>query len=89
VRVIDPESMQALPVNRKGLVLVKGPNRMIGYIGQPEQTSRVMLDGWYITGDIGVIDEDGFLRIAGRAPTRNPAACIGSSTGLSGDNSCA
>jgi len=66
VRIVDPESMQPLPVDRDGLLLVKGPNRMIGYLGQPEQTSSVMLDGWYVTGDLGAVDDDGFLRISGR-----------------------
>jgi acyl-[acyl-carrier-protein]-phospholipid O-acyltransferase/long-chain-fatty-acid--[acyl-carrier-protein] ligase len=57
---------EALPANREGMLLVKGPNRMMGYLGQPEETSEVVRDGWYITGDIATVDEDGFVRITDR-----------------------
>jgi acyl-[acyl-carrier-protein]-phospholipid O-acyltransferase/long-chain-fatty-acid--[acyl-carrier-protein] ligase len=48
------------------MLLVKGPNVMKGYLGQPEETAKVMHDGWYITGDIAMIDSDGFIHITGR-----------------------
>ena len=66
VRVVDPVTMELLPPNSEGLLLVKGSNRMIGYLGQPEKTREVLLDGWYVTGDIATVDEDGFIRITGR-----------------------
>jgi acyl-[acyl-carrier-protein]-phospholipid O-acyltransferase/long-chain-fatty-acid--[acyl-carrier-protein] ligase len=47
-------------------LLVKGPNRMIGYLGEPELTKKVFRDGWYVTGDIASIDDDGFIRITDR-----------------------
>ena len=47
-------------------MLVKGPNVMLGYLGQPELTAQAMRDGWYITGDIAAVDEDGFIKITDR-----------------------
>ena len=55
-----------LPVGQEGLLLVKGTNCMLGYLGQPEVTEQAMRDGWYVTGDIAAIDEDGFIRITDR-----------------------
>ena len=48
------------------MLLVKGPNVMKGYLGDPARTAEVMRDGWYVTGDIAVIDADGFLRLVDR-----------------------
>ncbi len=66
VRVIDPESHQLLGPGQEGMILVRGPNVMAGYLDQPELTESVFLDGWYVTGDIGRFDEDGFLTITDR-----------------------
>jgi acyl-[acyl-carrier-protein]-phospholipid O-acyltransferase/long-chain-fatty-acid--[acyl-carrier-protein] ligase len=66
VEVVHPATMQPLPPNREGLLLVKGPNRMLGYLGQTERTAEVVRGGWYITGDIGALDDEGFLRITDR-----------------------
>jgi acyl-[acyl-carrier-protein]-phospholipid O-acyltransferase/long-chain-fatty-acid--[acyl-carrier-protein] ligase len=49
-----------------GMLLVRGPNIMQGYLGQPEKTADVLRHGWYCTGDIATMDEDGFLQITGR-----------------------
>jgi len=66
VKIIDPETLQTLAVNQPGLLLVRGPNVMQGYLNQPEKTAAVLRDGWYNTGDIAMLDEDGFLRVTDR-----------------------
>src|SRR5579859_4541357 len=66
VRIVDPETRQLLPLNTPGMLLVKGPNIMKGYLGRPDQTAQVLQDGWYTTGDIATLSEDGFLTITDR-----------------------
>ncbi|MDR3700692.1 MAG: acyl-[ACP]--phospholipid O-acyltransferase [Candidatus Sulfopaludibacter sp.] len=65
-KIVDPVTLAPLPPNQEGLLLVKGANRMTGYLGQPERTSEAFCDGWYITGDIALLDDEGFLRITDR-----------------------
>ncbi|HWX55834.1 MAG TPA: acyl-[ACP]--phospholipid O-acyltransferase [Verrucomicrobiae bacterium] len=66
VRIVDPETQQALPPGQPGMLLVKGPNVMKGYLGRPDKTAEVLQDGWYVTGDIANMEEDGFLTITDR-----------------------
>ncbi len=66
VKVVDPESGARLPAGQPGLLLVKGPSVMQGYLNDPTRTAEVLCDGWYNTGDIARIDEDGFLFLTDR-----------------------
>jgi acyl-[acyl-carrier-protein]-phospholipid O-acyltransferase/long-chain-fatty-acid--[acyl-carrier-protein] ligase len=66
VRFIDPDTSQPVPDGQPGLMLVCGPNVMQGYLGRPDKTAEVIREGWYNTGDIAQLDEDGFIRISGR-----------------------
>jgi len=65
-KVVDVETGEGPLIGREGLLLVKGPNRMAGYLGDPGRTADALKDGWYVTGDIALIDEDGFLFITDR-----------------------
>ena len=66
VKTVDPETGEDLPDGREGVVCVKGPQVMAGYLDRPEATAEVLRDGWYWTGDLGLVDPDGFIRITDR-----------------------
>ena len=65
-KIVDPESFADLPVESAGMLLVKGPNVMKGYLNEPDKTAEAIRDGWYVTGDIAKIDKHGFIEITGR-----------------------
>jgi acyl-[acyl-carrier-protein]-phospholipid O-acyltransferase/long-chain-fatty-acid--[acyl-carrier-protein] ligase len=60
------DSSVVLTHNETGMLEFTGPNVMPGYLNQPQMTAKVMHDGWYISGDVGHIDSDGFIYITGR-----------------------
>ena len=65
-KVLNLETGEPLPANEPGMLWIKGPNVMQGYLNQEELTREVLVDGWYKTGDVGFLDDDGFVHITGR-----------------------
>jgi len=65
VRVVD-QLGRPLPRGERGEVVIRGANVMRGYLNRPEDTARTIVDGWLHTGDVGIFDEDGYLRIVDR-----------------------
>ena len=66
IRTTHPETGAVLPRGSNGIVQVRGPQVMAGYLDRPADTAKVLKDGWYTTGDLGFLDSDGFLTITGR-----------------------
>jgi acyl-[acyl-carrier-protein]-phospholipid O-acyltransferase/long-chain-fatty-acid--[acyl-carrier-protein] ligase len=65
-QIVDAATGNGPLFGQEGLLLVKGPNRMLGYLDEPAKTADVMRDGWYVTGDIATIDDGGFITITDR-----------------------
>lgn len=69
IKILDPDSGDLIPrgSNKPGVIHLRGPQVMMGYYGQPEETARVLdREGWFNTEDVGYMDEDGFLHITDR-----------------------
>jgi acyl-CoA synthetase (AMP-forming)/AMP-acid ligase II len=65
IRILDPEGRE-LPYGEAGEIVYRGPSLMAGYYGRPDATAAAIRDGWFHSGDAGVMDEDGFLFIKDR-----------------------
>ncbi len=65
-RILDVDSGRILKPTDTGIVMLRGANVFDGYLNEPEKTRDVLRGGWFITGDLGRFDEDGFLFIEGR-----------------------
>jgi long-chain acyl-CoA synthetase len=65
VRIVD-DAGRPLPVGEAGEVCVRGPSVMLGYYRMPDETARVLRGGWLHSGDVGRLDDDGFLYIVER-----------------------
>jgi len=65
LRIMDEEGRE-LPSGQKGEIVVRGENVMAGYWRNPEATAEALRDGWLHTGDLGYVDEDGYLYVLGR-----------------------
>ncbi|KRE60176.1 AMP-binding protein [Nostocoides sp. Soil756] len=66
IKVVDPVTGETVPRGTPGEFCTKGYSVMLGYWEEPEKTAEVLVDGWMRTGDIGVMDDDGFVQITGR-----------------------
>lgn len=66
VRITDTNDDTPIPINQSGMIWLKGSNVFKEYLHLPDQTNEVIKDKWFRTGDIGRVDEDGFLFIEGR-----------------------
>ena len=67
VRVVDPETLETVPIDTIGEWWVRGFNTMTGYYGKPDETAAALTaDGWLRTGDLGMMDAQGYFRITGR-----------------------
>ncbi len=65
IKIVD-DDLQEVPTGEKGEIIIRGGNVMKGYWKNPEATAETIVDGWLRTGDMGYIDEDGYLYVLGR-----------------------
>ena len=66
VRIVHPETGEEVPLGDQGIVWFKGANVFSGYLDDPQKTAAAFRDGWFVTGDLGRLDDEGFLFIEGR-----------------------
>lgn len=62
----NADRVELLPVGEVGEIVVRSPTVMAGYLGRPDITAEVLMDGWFLTGDLGMLDDDGYLSVVGR-----------------------
>ncbi len=67
IKIIDPGNHKELKVMEEGEIAIKGPMVMKGYYKNPKATEEVLRDGWFYSGDLGYLDNDGYLFITGRS----------------------
>ncbi|MEI2827732.1 MAG: AMP-binding protein [Dermatophilaceae bacterium] len=66
IKIVDPSTGETVERGQSGEFMTKGYSVMLGYWNQPDKTAEALVDGWMLTGDLAVMDEDGFVQITGR-----------------------
>ena len=66
IRITDATTDDHLTLDQQGMIWLKGANIFQGYLGKPDKSAEVLVDGWFKTGDVGRVDDEGFLHIEGR-----------------------
>jgi long-chain acyl-CoA synthetase len=66
VKLVDPDSGKVVPLGEPGEIVARGPQVFKGYHNQPEETAHTLRDGWIHTGDVAIMDEDGYFYIVDR-----------------------
>ncbi len=66
VKIVDPDTGEQVPFGEPGEIIVSGPQVFSSYHNQPEETANVLKEGWFRTGDVGIMDDNGYLSIVDR-----------------------
>jgi fatty-acyl-CoA synthase len=66
-KTVDPTSGDDLPAGAEGELASRGPTHMLGFWNKPDETADAIRDGWVFSGDLGRIDDDGYLQLTGRS----------------------
>ena len=67
IKVVDAETgASEMPVGEVGEIIISGPQVMMGYYKKPDETAAILRDGWIFTGDLGFMDEDGYISVVDR-----------------------
>jgi long-chain acyl-CoA synthetase len=66
-KIVDlGDGVSEMPIGQAGEIVLRGPDLMLGYLNLPDKTAETLRDGWLYTGDIGVMDEDGYITLVDR-----------------------
>jgi long-chain acyl-CoA synthetase len=66
LKLVDDDGLDVTTTGKSGEICIRGPQVMQGYYNRPDETEKVFKDGWFLSGDIGTMDADGFFRIVDR-----------------------
>lgn len=66
-KTVDPETGEDLPPNAEGELASRGPTTMLGFWNKPDETAKALHEGWLRSGDLGIVGDDGYLRLTGRS----------------------